>query len=325
VLDRVLERWNLERRRWFRTEHLRGRKVRIQWRGQWFAARVVDSSDQGLGVESPVPLETNAVVAFVGAGVRGRAQVMHCRQTGERVFRAGLQLEEVRFKGPGQALKAGPEAEPPAQTANLLEGSDHVYFGQTQESSEEKPQINGTEADFSESARETTQQERPWDPAEAPPEGERRASEALSDMAQTVSHALQAALGNIEQYRSEEMNALRRRTEEQIAELKHGVSEQRSELAAAKDALSEARAETENVRRVQEAELPKLKASVGDLSAKLDAAARQVDRLTECVRSLYEVEKLRQSGLQQMTGALGRLETALPAHPDRGPRASDPL
>ena len=87
-----------EQRERLRSEFFRGRKLWIEYRGQVLAAKVVDSSDHGLGVETPAPLEVNSFVWFAGVGLRGRAQVKHCRRSDDGVFRAGLNLETVSFR-----------------------------------------------------------------------------------------------------------------------------------------------------------------------------------------------------------------------------------
>ena len=66
-------------RKRLRSGHFLGRKLRIGYRGQLLAAKMVDSSDQGLGVEMSAPREIDSFVSFVGVGLRGRAQVVHCR------------------------------------------------------------------------------------------------------------------------------------------------------------------------------------------------------------------------------------------------------
>ncbi len=54
--------WTREKRQRLRSEFFRSRKLRIGYRGQLLAAKVVDSSDHGLGVEMSAPLEIDSFV-----------------------------------------------------------------------------------------------------------------------------------------------------------------------------------------------------------------------------------------------------------------------
>ncbi len=89
--------WPGELRRWLRSGHLRGRELKIDSGGQFLAAQVVDSNDYGLGVEMSTSLPIGLSVSFVGAGLQGRAQVVHCRRAENGIVRVGLTLEEVTF------------------------------------------------------------------------------------------------------------------------------------------------------------------------------------------------------------------------------------
>ena len=104
------------------------------------------------------------------------------------------------------------------------------------------------------------------------------------------------------------------------------MSEQRAGLAATNETLSQLCAETEKAQQlqisridsilervtVQEAELPKLKNSTGDLSGELNAVTQRVDLLLKAVRTLYETEQQRQTALQQLTEVTGSLKATLP-------------
>ena len=170
-----------EQRQRLRSEFFRGRRLWIEYRGQVLAAKVVDSGDHGLGVEMPAPLEVNSFVSFAGVGLRGSAQVKHCRRSDDGVFRAGLNLEAVSFREldvPSRALSsetvqvhdprdrllnAGAIGEPKGQVAdNPVKGGEEVQFeevqfGDTQDSSEEKSQATGSGPTMSQLAGESTQ------------------------------------------------------------------------------------------------------------------------------------------------------------------------
>ena len=88
---------SLKQRRRLRSGHLRERELKIDSGGQLLAAQVVDSSDHGLGVKMSTSLAIGLSVSFVGAGLQGRAKVVHCRRTENGIFRVGLALEEVTF------------------------------------------------------------------------------------------------------------------------------------------------------------------------------------------------------------------------------------
>ena len=100
--------WTPEQRQWLRSRFFRRKKLRIGYRGQMQAAKVVDSSDHGLGVEMSAPLESDSVVSFVGIGLQGRARVVHCRPSDDGAFRAGLELEAVSFRKLGVSSRALP-------------------------------------------------------------------------------------------------------------------------------------------------------------------------------------------------------------------------
>ena len=164
-------------------------------------------------------------------------------------------------------------------------------------------------------------------------------------MAKTVSQAMEVGLLNLELHRADEIEAVKQElrdsklneilqgwteTQQQIAELKANVSEQQAGVAAAKDTLSQLCAETETAQQLQasrvdsilerlpaqEAELPKLKDSIEDLSGKLNAVVRRLNVLSKAWHSLYEVEKQRQTALQQLTEVTGSLKAALPPFPE---------
>lgn len=176
--------WTREQRQRLRSRVFRGKKLRIGYRGQLLAAKVVDSSDHGLGVEMSVPLESDSFVSFVGIGLQGRARVVHCRPSDDGVFRAGLELETVTFRNldvssralPSETVKvheprdrllnAGAIGEPKGQvTDNLVKGVEEMQFGDTQDSSEEKPQANSSGPSMSQLAGESTQEETATDSA----------------------------------------------------------------------------------------------------------------------------------------------------------------
>ncbi len=355
-----------ERRERLRSEFFRGRKLWIEYRRGVLAAKVVDSSDHGLGVEIPAPLEVNSFVSFAGVGLRGRAQVKHCRRSDDDVFRAGFNLEAVSFREldvpsrvlPSETvpvhdprdrlLNAGAIGEPKGQvTDNLVKGGEEVQFNNTQDSSEEESQANGSGTSISQLAGESIQEERALDGAgqSGVPDREGEPSAILSEMAKTMSQGVEVALLNLELHRANEIKAIKQElggsklneilqrwpeTQQQIAELKANVSEQQAGVAAAKDTLSQLRAETETAQQlqanrvdsilerlpVQEAELPKLKDSIEDLSGKLDAVVRRLDFLSKALHSLYEVEKQRQTTLQQLSEVAGSLKATLPTFPE---------
>ena len=314
-----------ERRQRLRSGCFRGRKLRIGYRGQLLAAKVVDSGDQGLGVEMSAPMEIDSFVSFVGLGLQGRAQVVHCRPSDDGVFRAGLKLEAVSFRKldvssralPSETVKvhdprdrllnAGALGEPKGQgTDDLVEGVEEVQLGATQDSSEEKSQANVSEPSMFQLAPVSTQEETATDSAGQSSSPDREVQASFSEMAQTISQAVEVALLNLELHRANEIKGIKQElrdsklneilqgwteTQQQIAELKANVSEQQAGLVAAKERLSQLRAETETAQQlqasrvdsilerltVQEAELPKLTDSIEDLSGKLNAVVQRLD------------------------------------------------
>ncbi len=317
-----------EQRQQLRSRHFLGRKLRISYCGQLLAAKVVNSDDQGLEVEISTPLQIDSFVSFVGIGLRGRAQVVHCRPSDDGVFRVGLKLEAVSFRKLGissralpsetvkvhnprdRLLNGGAIGEPKGHgTDDLVEGVEKMQFGGTEDSSEEKSQANGFEPSMSQLAGVGTQEETATDSAGQSSSSDRegQASTILSEMAQTISQAMEVALLNLELHRADEIKAIKQElrdskleilqgwteTQQQIAELKANVSEQHAGLAAAKETLSRLCAETETAQRlqasrvdsilecltVQEAELPKLKDSIEDLSGKQNTVVQRLDSI----------------------------------------------
>ena len=317
--------WTREKRQRLRSEFFRSRKLRIGYRGQLLAAKVVDSSDHGLGVEMSAPLEIDSFVSFVGIGLRGRAQVMHCRPSDDGVFRAGLKIEGVSFRNldvssqalPSETVKvhnardrllnAGAIGEPQGQGADdLVEGVEEMHFGGTQDSSEDRSRANVSES-MSQLARVSTQEATATDSAGQAGWSDRegQASTIPSEMAQTIPQAVKQELRDP---KLDEIFQGWTETQQQIAELKANVSEQHAELATTKETLSRLCAETQTAQQlqasrvdsilerlaVQEAELPKLN-SIEDLSGKKNGVVQRLDLLSKASGSAYEVEKQRQT------------------------------
>ncbi len=72
------------------------------------AAKLVDASESGLGVETYVPLPVGSLVDIQGdlrqtgfsLTLEGQARVVHTRKCPEGVFRIGLAFEEVHYRRP---------------------------------------------------------------------------------------------------------------------------------------------------------------------------------------------------------------------------------
>ena len=94
----IVKLWTGERRKRLRSGHFGGRKLRIDDGGRLLAAKVVDFSDRGFGVEMSSSLHAGLSVSFVGAGLQGRAQVVHCEPDRDGWFRVGFALEQVTFR-----------------------------------------------------------------------------------------------------------------------------------------------------------------------------------------------------------------------------------
>lgn len=56
---------------------------------------IVDVSGDGLGIESPVPLETGQPIAIASGSVFVFATVGHCRNVRENLFRAGVEMQHL--------------------------------------------------------------------------------------------------------------------------------------------------------------------------------------------------------------------------------------
>ena len=94
----IVKLWTGERRKRLRSGHFGGRKLRIDDSGRLLAAKVVDFSDRGFGVEMSSSLHAGLSVSFVGAGLQGRAQVVHCEPDHDGWFRVGFAFEQVTFR-----------------------------------------------------------------------------------------------------------------------------------------------------------------------------------------------------------------------------------
>lgn len=72
------------------------------------AAKLIDSGDMGVGVDTCVPLRVGSRVAVEGKlrhtgyslALKGQARVVHARALGEGVFRIGLAFEDVAYRRP---------------------------------------------------------------------------------------------------------------------------------------------------------------------------------------------------------------------------------
>ena len=71
-----------------------------------FAAKLIDATDSGVGVEMYVPLVEGSTVALDGEltspdlslNLHGRARVVYCRCENGGTFRVGLVYEEVAYR-----------------------------------------------------------------------------------------------------------------------------------------------------------------------------------------------------------------------------------
>jgi hypothetical protein len=82
-----------------------GLTVEAASEGRRFAARLVDASQQGLGVEVLAPFSVGSVVEVAGElhgpefclGLEGSARVAHCRHRAG-LFRMGLSLQQITYR-----------------------------------------------------------------------------------------------------------------------------------------------------------------------------------------------------------------------------------
>ena len=71
-----------------------------------FAGKLVDATEEGLGVEMFVPLVVGSVVSIAGElsipelymAIQGQARVAYCRCENGGTFRVGLAYEEVSYR-----------------------------------------------------------------------------------------------------------------------------------------------------------------------------------------------------------------------------------
>lgn len=72
------------------------------------AAKLVDTSETGVGVDTCVPLRVGSIVVVEGKlrhssyslVLKGQARVMHARALGHGVYRIGLAFEDVAYRRP---------------------------------------------------------------------------------------------------------------------------------------------------------------------------------------------------------------------------------
>ncbi len=72
------------------------------------AAKLVDTSETGVGVDTCVPLRVGSTVVVEGKlrntsyslALKGQARVMHARALGDGVYRIGLIFEDVAYRRP---------------------------------------------------------------------------------------------------------------------------------------------------------------------------------------------------------------------------------
>ena len=92
-----------DRRGASRSRDYQARRLRLDYFGRLLGARLVDFSDNGLGVEALSPLPVGAEIGISGeiigesgtVGIEGRAKVEHCRSTQEGVCRIGFSLAKA--------------------------------------------------------------------------------------------------------------------------------------------------------------------------------------------------------------------------------------
>lgn len=232
-------------------------------------------------------------------------------------------------------------------TNDSVEGVKEVRFGGDKNSSDENPQSSDAETSISSFAVSKGKQRTPSpDDAESSDSSDLRgqSSTVFSEMAQTISQAVEAALLNLEHRRADEIKAVNDRLQDlrldevvqawtetlrETAELKGIVAEQDTTLAAVEEKLLQLAAVIENAGQdqagrvglilerltVQETELSNLENLIDDLSRKLNLLVQRVDLQTKIVRSVYEAEKQRETTLQQLSDIAVGLKTSLPSFP----------
>jgi hypothetical protein len=92
-----------ERRFFPRSPEFHARRLRLDYQGRLLGARLVDFSDQGLGVEVLSQLPVGSEVAVSGeisgeegvVSISGKVIVEHCRSRQDGVYRIGFSLEKA--------------------------------------------------------------------------------------------------------------------------------------------------------------------------------------------------------------------------------------
>ena len=232
-------------------------------------------------------------------------------------------------------------------SADSLCSDEELQSNPINSTTEEEPSASGAGRSIAQRGRDGAQEETATEVVGGPvsADTEKDARAMLSEMARTISQSVEAALVNLQLHRENEIEAVRQElgvsklnemlqawpeTQQQIAELTTKVSQQQVESKSVKDTLSKASAQSEEAHRVQadrvgsilqrlsvqEAEQPKSKEGIEDLSEKLDLVARRLDLVSKALQSLYEVEQPRHTALQQLTEVVGSLSTSLPPFPE---------
>ncbi len=98
--------WRSERRVADRREDLQARRLRLDYFGKLFGARLVDFSRKGIGVEALAALPIGAEIGISGEligkdgslGLDGRVKVRHCTTGEDGVSRIGLEIDESALR-----------------------------------------------------------------------------------------------------------------------------------------------------------------------------------------------------------------------------------
>lgn len=225
------------------------------------------------------------------------------------------------------------------------EDVQEVWFGGGQQPAQEA-EARSTEASMSNLANATESGTSSCDEAAGSPVLKEQTSAILSQMAQSMSQAVESALLNFERRRADEVKTLKEglrdlnldqiargwtEAQQQLAELKRIVSEQQANVTAITERLSQLSSELETARReqtgradsieerltAQESELPSVKNVTDELSGKMNLIVQRVELQTKAVGLVYEVERQRDAALQQLSEIAVGLKASLPPFPEQ--------
>ena len=153
----------------------------------------------------------------------------------------------------------------------------------------------------------------------------------VADLARGLAEVLAKAVHRLEEHLAAETRALGRSIEERLdttaAAIERAAARHESEVGALRSEMHDLRSSlSERVDavcarvEVHQEQLGELRSTVLGVSPQVNTLVERLDRQADAIRSIYEVQTLRESALDQLGEALAKLKASNPAPGGAEPR-----